>query len=137
VKIAFAPERVVLIYPRPLGAIGCSLRLDNLYPVRYNSYVISIQETENFKDWIGNLKDRTGQAIINARIRRVSVGNFGDCKSIGDGISELIIDYGPGYRVYFIEKGKTIILLLNGGKKSSQVRDIEAAKKIAKRIEEA
>ena len=99
--------------------------------------MISIQETDNFKAWIRNLKDRIAQAIINARIRRISAGNFGDCKPVSDGISELVIDFGPGYRVYFTKRDKTIIILLCGGNKSSQARDIEAAKQIAKNIKEA
>jgi len=77
------------------------------------------------------MKDRITQAIINARIRRVSAGNFGDVKSVGNSISELRIDYGPGYRVYFTKRKQEIIILLCGGDKSTQDRDIEAAKQIA------
>ena len=103
--------------------------------MRYN-ITMKIRETENYLDWINSLKDRAGQAIIAARIRRISKGNFGDSKSVGDGVSELRIDYGPGYRVYFTRRGQEIILLLCGGDKSSQNRDIEAAKQIAKNIRE-
>ena len=99
--------------------------------------MITVRETENFKSWISGLKDKIAQSIINARIRRISAGNFGDAKSIGSSISELIIDYGPGYRLYFTRKGREIIILLCGGNKSSQSRDIETAKRIADNLEEA
>ncbi len=97
--------------------------------------MIQIRETENFKAWIRSLKDRVAQAIINARILRISAGNFGNCKSVGEGISELRIDYGPGFRVYFIRRGQEIVILLCGGDKSTQSGDIEAAKQIAKNLE--
>jgi len=99
--------------------------------------MVKVRETENFKKWIRGLKDRVAQSIINARIRRISVGNFGDVGPVGEGISELCIDYGPGYRVYFKDTGKEIIILLCGGDKSTQKRDIKAAKRIAENIEEA
>ena len=96
-----------------------------------------IRETENFKKWIRNLKDQIARSIINARIRRISAGNFGDTRPVGDGISELRIDYGPGYRVYFIQQENEIVILLCGGDKSTQSKDIEVAKRIVKNIEEA
>jgi putative addiction module killer protein len=97
--------------------------------------MITIRETEQFKMWIRGLKDRVTQAIINARIRRISGGNFGDSKSVGDGVSELCIDYGPGFRVYFTQRGQEIVILLCGGDKSTQSGDIEAAKQIAQNLE--
>jgi putative addiction module killer protein len=81
------------------------------------------------------LKDQIAQSIINARIRRISVGNFGDSKFVGDGVYELRVDYGPGYRVYFTQK-QEIIFLLCGGDKSTQNRDLKAAKQIAQNMEE-
>ena len=92
---------------------------------------MTIHETENFKNWIRGLKDRIAQAIINARIRRISAGNFGDVKPVGNNVSELRVDYGPGYRVYFTRHGKEIVILLCGGDKSTQDKDIETAKQIA------
>ena len=83
------------------------------------------------------MTDKIAQAVINARIRRISGGNLGKTKSVGGNVSELIIDFGPGYRVYYTKRGREIILLLCGGDKSSQSRDIEEAKKIAKNLEEA
>jgi putative addiction module killer protein len=111
--------------------------IDFSYPIGYNETMITIRETERFKTWLRNINDRVTQAVINARIRRVSSGNFGDCKPVGDSVSELRIDYGPGFRVYFTRQGQDIIILLCGGDKSTQSRDIAAAKRIAQNIEEA
>ena len=111
--------------------------LDVLYPIGYNYSKMTIRETDNFKKWIRGLNDRIAQSIINARIRRISAGNFGDTKPVGCDISELRIDYGPGYRVYFIRRGEEIVILLCGGDKSTQGEDIKAAKRIAENIEEA
>jgi putative addiction module killer protein len=82
-----------------------SIPSDYLYPMGYYINMITIRETELFKTWIRGLRDRVTQAIINARIRRISCGNFGDSKPVGGGISELRIDYGPGFRVYFTRRG--------------------------------
>jgi putative addiction module killer protein len=95
----------------------------------------TILETDDFKIWIRNLKDRIGRAIINARIRRLSCGNNGDTKAVGDKVFELRIDYGPGYRVYYLQAKLEIIMLLCGGDKSSQSKDIENAKAIVKLLE--
>ena len=97
--------------------------------------MIVIRETDYFKNWMRNLKDRVGRSIINARIRRLSFGNKSDSKLVGDGIFELRVDFGPGYRVYYINRGREIILLLCGGDKSSQKQDIEKAKEIAGGLE--
>jgi len=98
--------------------------------------MITIRETDSFKKWIRGLKDKVTQSIITARIRRVSAGNFGNVGPVGDNISELRIDYGPGFRVYYTQKGQEIVILLCGGNKSTQNRDIETAKQIAKNLEE-
>ena len=97
--------------------------------------MMTVRETDNFKDWLRGLKDRMARSIINARIRRVSFGNKGDMKPVGGGVFELRIDYGPGYRVYYFQAKKEIIILLCGGDKSSQSRDIENAKQIAENLE--
>lgn len=81
-----------------------------------------------FEEWLDSLRDREGKAKIKARLQRVALGNLGDCKSVGESVLELRIDYGPGYRVYWGEIGLTIILLLCGGDKSTQDRDIRKAK---------
>ena len=98
--------------------------------------MIMVRETEKFSKWLRNLKDPVAQSLITARIRRISTGNFGDVKSLGDTVSGLRIDYGPGYRVYFTRCGGEIIILLCGGTKTTQIRNIETAQRMVKNIEE-
>lgn len=93
-------------------------------------------KSKTFDKWLLTLKDRVAATRIQARIRRLSTGNFGDCKPVRDGISELRIDHGPGYRVYFIRSGPMLIVLLAGGDKSTQDTDITRAVAIAKDWEE-
>ena len=93
--------------------------------------MIQVQQTEHYARWFASLKDRTVRARIDIRIRRLSLGNPGDVKSVGRGVSELRIDHGPGYRVYFVHRGTQIIVLLAGGDKSSQSRDIDLAMELA------
>ena len=90
-----------------------------------------IQQTDTFASWLFHLKDLRGKAAIILRLRRLQAGNLGDAKSVGDGVTELRMDVGPGYRVYFTRRGKEIVLILAGGDKSSQTRDIALAKKLA------
>lgn len=91
----------------------------------------TIKQTETFMTWERNLKDRSAKAIIAARIFRVANGLMGDVKPVGEGVSELRINYGPGYRVYFQQRGNEVVVLLCGGDKSSQPRDIKTAKTLA------
>lgn len=93
--------------------------------------MIQIQQTEAYAKWFSKLRDRVARARIDVRIRRLSLGNAGDVKSVGDGVSELRVDYGPGYRIYFIQRGDVVIVLLGGGDKSSQDKDIRNAKALA------
>src|SRR5882757_382518 len=83
-----------------------------------------VRQTEKFALWLAGLSDGRAVARINARIRRLSLGNPGDVKPVGEGISEMRIDYGPGYRVYFVQRGAALVILLAGGDKGSQGRDI-------------
>lgn len=83
---------------------------------------------EPFTRWLTKLRDRVGQKRIFARLRRLELGNYGDCKSLGDGVYELRLFLGPGYRVYFGEDGDIIVIILCGGDKSTQTQDIAAAK---------
>jgi len=96
--------------------------------------MIEIKQTETYLKWERKLKDRKAKAIIAARIFRLSNGLLGDVSPVGNGISELRIHYGPGYRVYFKSENDKIIILLCGGNKGSQSEDIEKAKAIAERI---
>ena len=93
-----------------------------------------IRQTEAYARWFDGLRDSITRARIDIRIRRLSLGNPGDAKSVGDGISELRIDHGPGYRVYFTRRGPSVIVLLAGGDKSTQDRDIRDAKALAKNL---
>jgi len=91
-----------------------------------------IRETDTYQKWFESLRDLNAQMRIAARIRRVSLGNLGDTKSVGEGVREFRITYGPGYRVYFVRHGDAVIVLLAGGDKSTQKRDIERAKELAR-----
>jgi putative addiction module killer protein len=82
-----------------------------------------------FSDWLASLRDGRTVGIVRARLNRVRLGNFGDCKSVGSGVEELRIDYGPGYRIYYARQGPLIVVLLGGGDKSTQARDILTARK--------
>ncbi|NYS59570.1 type II toxin-antitoxin system RelE/ParE family toxin [Vreelandella salicampi] len=93
--------------------------------------MIELIKTDVFDGWLRELRDIRARAKIETRIRRLSLGNPGDVKPVGEGISELRISYGPGYRIYYITKGPVIVVLLCGGDKASQPRDIEQAKAIA------
>ena len=101
-------------------------------PTVDHSYsVIEIITTDVFDDWLAGLKDIEARARIRVRIRRMSLGNSGDVKALGDGIREMRFSFGPGYRVYFTQRGVQLVLLLAGGDKSGQSRDIERARQIA------
>ena len=89
-------------------------------------------KTKTFDKWLSGLRDPRASARINARLRRVSNGNLGDIASVGEGVSEMRIFYGPGYRIYFIQDGVAIVVLLAGGTKSSQKKVIRQAKLLAK-----
>ena len=93
-----------------------------------------IRKTPEFDRWLSGMKDKTGQHKIQARILRLGLGLLGDVKPVREGVSELRIDSGPGYRVYFTKQGKTIIFLLIGGDKSTQEKDIRAAIELAKNL---
>ena len=93
--------------------------------------MLEIRRTENFARWFRHIKDTEAKARINVRITRLKVaGNYGDAKPVGDGVFEMRIDYGPGYRLYYAHRGQAIVLLLVGGDKSSQHGDIVKAKRL-------
>ena len=94
--------------------------------------MIEVRQTGIFSSWLRKLRDDKAKFRIIARVRRLSLGNFGDARPVGDGVAELRIDHGPGYRVYFQQLGNLLILLLAGGTKATQESDIAKAKKLAK-----
>jgi putative addiction module killer protein len=98
--------------------------------------MFQIQQTNAYAKWFAGLRDRVARARIDIRIRRLSLGNAGDTKPVGEGVSELRIDHGPGYRIYFIQRGEVVIVLLAGGDKSTQDKDIRTAKALAKDLKE-
>jgi putative addiction module killer protein len=96
--------------------------------------VIEVRETNVFTAWFKSLRDVNAKARILTRVRRLSLGNPGDTKSVGHGISELRVDYGPGYRIYFAHRGATLVILLAGGDKGTQRQDIALARELAQRV---
>lgn len=102
-----------------------------LEPVTPGGQRIEVIKSYAFEDWLQNLRDSQAVAKINTRIRRVSLGNLGDVRPVGDGVSEMRIHFGPGYRLYFISQGRQVVILLCGGDKGSQRGDIERAKQVA------
>ncbi|WP_322993735.1 type II toxin-antitoxin system RelE/ParE family toxin [Limnohabitans sp.] len=97
----------------------------------------AIYTTKTFDQWFIGLKDSRGRFRIQARIDRVELGNFGDCEPVGGGVSEMRIHFGPGYRVYLTQRGMEIVVLLAGGDKSTQARDIKAALEMARELKES
>jgi putative addiction module killer protein len=95
--------------------------------------MVEIRQTSEFKEWLLSLRDAKAKARIAARIARAENGNLGDSKPVGEGVSEMRIDYGPGYRVYYRQRGNVLVVLLCGGDKSTQRSDIRRAHELAKR----
>ena len=93
--------------------------------------MIVFKQTETFRKWRLRIRDQRIRALIASRLDRLAFGNAGDVRPVGQAISELRIDYGPGYRIYYIKRGETIIVLLCGGDKSTQAKDIKSAKRLA------
>lgn len=98
--------------------------------------MLEVRQTAIFEAWIDGLKDMRAVARIEVRLRRLSLGHLGDAKSLGDGVSEMRIDYGPGYRLYFTRRGDRIVILLCGGDKKRQSDDIARAKQLAKEADD-
>ena len=96
--------------------------------------MLEVRQTTAYADWFASLRDRQARARIDIRIRRLSLGNAGDVRPVGDGVSELRIDYGPGYRVYYVQRGNVVAVLLCGGDKRTQDADIRTAKRLASEL---
>lgn len=116
---------------QPLLSRGLKIIVYRLSAAYYSWQMIEIIKSNVFDEWLSRLKDRRAVARIAVRIDRLATGNPGDVKPIGGGLSEMRIDHGPGYRVYYMQRGQIVIVLLCGGDKASQVRDIESAKSLA------
>lgn len=97
--------------------------------------MFELKQTETFRKWREQLNDERARALIASRLDRLAYGHTGDAAPVGDGISELRIHYGPGFRIYFRKQGKTVIVLLCGGDKSTQAKDIKTAKRLMKELE--
>lgn len=109
--------------------------IDKTTNVLYEGHIV-IVETEQFRDWLDGLRDRKARLRIDDRLRRLASGNAGDTKAVGDGVQELRLHFGPGYRVYYKWRDGVLVILLSGGDKSSQVRDIAKAKELAKEADD-
>ena len=96
--------------------------------------MIEVRETRIFFEWLSGLRDDRAKAEVARRVRRLALGNPGDVKPVGEGVSELRIHYGPGYRVYYVQRGSLLVVLLCGGDKSSQANDIAVALQLAKEV---
>ena len=96
--------------------------------------MIEIRKTEVFGRWLDGLRDIRARARVQARIERLASGHIGDAKAVGEGVGELRLDYGPGYRVYFIRRGATVVVLLTGGDKRTQAADIRRAIRLAQNL---
>jgi putative addiction module killer protein len=99
-----------------------------------DTIVVEVLETGEFKAWLAGLRDRQAKLAIGSRLARLMRGLLGDLRPVGDGVSELRIHTGPGYRIYLVRRGDVLVVLLHGGDKSSQARDIEKAKAIARNL---
>ena len=95
--------------------------------------MVEIRQTPEYEKWFASLKDRMARVRVDIRIRRLSLGNLGAVEPVGEGVAELKIDHGPGYRVYFVQHGGHYVLLLAGGNKSTQARDIKKARELARK----
>jgi putative addiction module killer protein len=107
-----------------------------VYPDGYNYRMIEVRKTAHFVQWLNDLRDIRARARVLVRIERLAAGNPGDVEPVGEGVSELRINYGPGYRVYFKKCGQEIIILLAGGDKSTQAKDIKSALRLARNLAE-
>lgn len=110
--------------------------IDKTPIVLHKGQAFELAETLVFSEWLGSLRDRRARAKVLDRLERASNGNFGDCKSVKGGVSEMRIDHGPGYRVYFFQRGNELVILLCGGDKRTQVTDIAQAKWLKEEIEQ-
>jgi putative addiction module killer protein len=96
--------------------------------------MLEVRQTITYSSWFDKLRDKAAKVRIDIRIRRLSLGNPGDVKPVGEGVSELRVNFGPGYRIYFVQRGEELVVLLAGGDKSTQDQDISTAKSLAREL---
>jgi putative addiction module killer protein len=118
------------------GLIATVTGVDDGYPFGYIQAMFTIRQTEEFAAWLDGLEDKRAQLRIVARLRQVEAGSLGDWQAIEGAVSEMRVHYGPGYRLYFVRRGRVVVILLNAGDKSSQKRDIRRALKLATQVGE-
>jgi putative addiction module killer protein len=131
----FGIEQSKNIFLRPIEA-GIPKNVDHQKNVAYTLHMPAVKRTDEFSTWIKNLRDARAKVKILARIDRLALGNPGDVAPVGEGVSEMRIHFGPGYRVYFVQRGEEVVVLLCGGDKASQSADIAEAKKLAANLED-
>jgi putative addiction module killer protein len=102
--------------------------------VSYSLQIIEVRETETFSEWFSGLRDARAKDVVARRVRRLALGNPGDVRPVGEGVSELRIHYGPGYRDYYVQRGNLLFVLLCGGDKDTPSKDIALALKLAKEV---
>ena len=105
-----------------------------MYPYGYSGAVFTVRLTEEFQRWLDGLADKRAQVRIVARLRMAETGNLGDWASVGAGVSEMRVHFGPGYRLYFTRRDRVLIIMLAGGDKSTQARDVKRAHRIASEL---
>ncbi|WP_338446416.1 type II toxin-antitoxin system RelE/ParE family toxin [Pelagerythrobacter marensis] len=115
--------------------VGPEQIVDDPQSVSYKGQAFQLEETQVFSDWLGSLRDRRAKARIVDRLKRASNGNFGDHKSVKGGVFEMRVDVGPGYRVYYFQRGRRLVILLCGGDKGTQRADVAEAKRLKAEIE--
>jgi putative addiction module killer protein len=109
-----------------------------LYPIGYNQNQLNtLLRSSDFHEWLSHLADQKAKARILARLTAAALGNFGDCEPVGEGVSEMRIHVGPGYRVYYVRTGSAIYILLAGGTKASQAKDVTKAKRMARELRQS
>lgn len=133
-RLAGQPERLVANRLSARPALDKLTRLDHLYPVGYSDSLYTVRLTEEFVAWLDELKDKRAQLRIAARLRQAEAGSLGDWQPIEGDVSEMRVHYGPGYRLYFVRRGRVIVVMLNAGDKSSQRRDIRRALQLASEL---
>jgi putative addiction module killer protein len=124
-------DKAAITHIDSLSGTAMNKRNDSSTNVPYTGQVVIVQTAE-FRDWLNGLRDRKARLRIDVQLKRLASGNAADSKSVGDNVQELRLHFGPGYRIYFIWRDGVLIILLNGGDKSSQARDIAKAKRLAK-----